>query len=53
MVLYILMVIFTIILYMVLLELWIQYIVKRPVDDDRLYWAAMTAMAEHLNESEE
>ena len=53
MVLEMILVVITIILYMVLFELWIQYVVKRPVDDDKLYWAAMTAMVGHLDESEE
>jgi len=34
MVLEILLVVITIILYMVMFELWVQYIVKQPVDED-------------------
>lgn len=34
MVLEILLVVITIVVYMVLFELWVQYIVKQPVDED-------------------
>ena len=53
MVLEILLVVITIILYMVMFELWAEYIRKQPNDNDEEYFAAMAALAESLKKPEE
>ena len=52
MVLEILLVVITIVLYMVMFELWAEHISKQP-DNDEEYFAAMAALSESLNKPEE